>query len=244
MMKKIYILFALTIYITNSYSQNYEITYNIDEYNLRFPDESKTATSLHTIKSAFSKASQYVKDVDFVLKSNNQTAVFNHENSLNSPNDSFNFTQIIIDDCNLNGTVFSDFTSNIQLVDKEVMGQRFVVKKTINSQKWILTKEQAKVLNKTCFIANRKDSITNSKGLFVRNVKAYYTKDISINAGPGNFCGLPGLVLKVIVTAENVNYSITAASINKRPPFKVKQPKGKTITEEELNKLIAKRKFF
>lgn len=70
-----------------------------------------------------------------------------------------------------------------------------------------------------------------------QKVEAWFTQDIETSAGPDNYYGLPGLILKVVVDDGTVEYK--ALSLNTKDNVQVSVPKnGKKITRQEYMKMM------
>lgn len=120
-----------------------------------------------------------------------------------------------------NNTVYSDFTTNESLVQKQVFEQVFLVKDSVRKIKWKITGETRDVAGYTCRRANgiMMDSIY---------VVAFYTDKIHFSGGPETFNGLPGMILEVALPHENVIWratkvtDVTLADNTVAPPKKGK----------------------
>ncbi|MCB0439457.1 MAG: GLPGLI family protein, partial [Mangrovimonas sp.] len=121
---------------------------------------------------------------------------------------------------------------------KNIFGESFVIKTSLNENKWKLTKESKLIGNYYCLKATISYVVSNSQGDFTKQVVAWYCPEIPYNFGPKNYSGLPGLILeltddKIIYTVKNIDFKSGEVEINQLP-------KGKYITQEELNKMAKK----
>jgi GLPGLI family protein len=99
-------------------------------------------------------------------------------------------------------------------------------------KKWKITQETQKIGGYLCYKAIDIES-TNKK----KKPVAWFTPQISINAGPGKIFGLPRLILKI----EEYRKSFTAIKIelNPKEKIKIKKPtKGKRMSHEEFKKFL------
>ena len=71
-------------------------------------------------------------------------------------------------------------------------------------------------------------------------VTAWYTLDIPISQGPGDYWGLPGLILEVSV--RDTKIMCTKIVLNPKEKTELKEPtKGKIVTQEEYDEIVAKK---
>ena len=71
-------------------------------------------------------------------------------------------------------------------------------------------------------------------------VTAWYTPQIPINQGPGEYWGLPGLILEV--SADRTTILCSKIVMNPSEKDEIKAPtKGKEVTKEEYNKIMKKK---
>ena len=128
-----------------------------------------------------------------------------------------------------NNTVYSDFTNNMNIIQKLVFEETFLLKDTIRNIKWKITDETRDIAGYPCRRAN---------GLLLDSiyVVAFYTDKIAVSGGPESFSGLPGMILQVALPHENISWlakNITEGVIDEKlltPPNK-----GKPVNRKQLN---------
>src|SRR5690606_13601200 len=68
-------------------------------------------------------------------------------------------------------------------------------------------------------------------------IVAWYTPQIPIQQGPGEFHGLPGLILEV--QADRTSILCTRIVLNPKTPEEIKKPtRGQKVTQEEYQKIV------
>lgn len=68
-------------------------------------------------------------------------------------------------------------------------------------------------------------------------IEAWYTPMIPVSQGPGDYWGLPGLILEV--SAGNTTLLCSKIVMNPEEKTKIEAPnKGKVVTKKEYNKII------
>lgn len=130
-------------------------------------------------------------------------------------------------------TIYTDLTAGTIVMDKDAMGEQFLVKDNMRQAKWRITDETRDILGYTCRRANGlvSDSIY---------VVAFYTDKIRVSGGPELFSGLPGMILQLNIPHENVSW--TATKITEGTPAKaIAAPqKGKVTDTKTLLSTIKK----
>lgn len=130
-------------------------------------------------------------------------------------------------------TIYSDFSTGSMVMEKDAMGEQFLVKDSLRKVKWRLTDETRDILGYTCRRANGliSDSIY---------VVAFYTDKIRVSGGPELFSGLPGMILQLAIPHENVSWMAT--KVTETAPAKPLTPpqKGKTVNTQQLLSTLQK----
>jgi GLPGLI family protein len=130
------------------------------------------------------------------------------------------------------GPYYFDFkNSNVFRIREE-----YLVQKPASAIEWTITKEQLNLNGFTCFKATAELEFRNRSIVFTKPVTAWFTPELSINAGPNGFCGLPGLIIQL-------EYRNTVTTLNKikyyESPLKVRIPENKKIiTEQKFDSII------
>jgi len=164
-----------------------------------------------------------------------------------------------------NNIYYKDLKQKIYANQTELFGKNFLVKDALPKLDWKLQKESKMIGNYLCFKATaqkkrsspemqfrrpRRGSRTDSKNkpsnkpkdsiAKTVTVTAWYTPQIPISQGPGDFWGLPGLILEV-----NYNKTIllcTKIVLNPKEKKNITIPtKGKEVNQTEYNKIMVKK---
>jgi len=127
----------------------------------------------------------------------------------------------------------------------EIMGKRFLVKDKLPEYKWELSSETKNIGTYTCYKATFSKEVEN-KNITFKNGKslkeiqketiittAWYAPKISVGNGPGNYQGLPGLILEI----NDGKKIIVCTEIILNPSRKV------TIQEPKKGKIVSQNKF-
>lgn len=154
-----------------------------------------------------------------------------------------------------------DYYKNVQngtySVSKDLFGKIFLVNDKLPKLKWVMQNETKKIGKYTVYKATstKKNLIPNTKAMFRKpedakednqeamieqetQITAWYCLDIPINQGPGEYCGLPGLIMEL----HDGKTSILCSKIELKPKetFEIKKPsKGKKVTQAEFDEISA-----
>ena len=136
---------------------------------------------------------------------------------------------------------------------EEFLGQLFLVKDSIQKYDWQLTSETKQVGSYLCFKATYDHEIDLSGfDAFIpdedeveqepqfRTITAWYTPQIPVSNGPGEFGGLPGLILEL--QDGNTNILCSQIVINPSERIAIEEPnKGKEVSQSEFESIQHKK---
>jgi len=101
--------------------------------------------------------------------------------------------------------IYKDFSAKKLLLSDYVGAKKYLITDTLNNFNWNITNERKKIGNFNC-----KKASTVFRGRFY---EAWYTDDVPLRNGPWNFCGLPGLIVKVKDKNSDFVYELTGLSL-------------------------------
>ncbi|MET6991583.1 GLPGLI family protein [Sediminicola arcticus] len=196
----------------------------------------------------------------YVLNFNKEESVFNEEDKLDAisgATDSWgkNFSQ---------GEQYKNVKENALVQSQEFYGKQFLVKDKLQAIEWKMGSESRQIGQYTCFKATasiptaeltwynfswndlRADAETKTDSTVVEatepeikltEVEAWYTPQIPVSHGPGEYWGLPGLILEV--SADNTTMLCSKIVMNPKEKIKIEAPdKGKEITKSLYQETI------
>ncbi|HYV90309.1 MAG TPA: GLPGLI family protein [Chitinophagales bacterium] len=127
---------------------------------------------------------------------------------------------------------FCDLRNSKRIDQRDFMQRKFLITNDLKISDWKLTGKQKMILNYPCQEATRQDKD--------RKITVWFTSAIPVSSGPSAYCGLPGLVLEVII--NDGDQTITATSVtfeNVDASVLVKPKEGKKVSQEEYDKIVA-----
>jgi GLPGLI family protein len=196
----------------------------------------------------------------YVLNFNKEESVFNEEDKLDAisgATDSWgsNFAQ---------GEQYKNVKENALVQSQEFYGKQFLVKDELQAIEWKMGTESKQIGQYMCFKATalvptkeltwydfswsdlRPATTTESDSTEVKptepeikmtEVEAWYTPEIPVSHGPGEYWGLPGLILEV--SAGNTTMLCSKIVMNPKEKIKIEAPdKGKEITKSAYQATI------
>ncbi|CAM1340728.1 GLPGLI family protein [Tenacibaculum amylolyticum] len=196
---------------------------------------------------------------EYVLVFNKEASFFKEEekiDAISGATDSWgkNFSQ---------GDLYKNIKKNQLVQSQEFYGKKFLVKDNLQKIAWKIEKESKKIGQYLCFKATaaiptkeltwynfswsdlrksetKKDSITKEGKKMIEGmtfVEAWYTPQIPVSNGPGEYWGLPGLILEV--SAGDRVMLCSKVIINPKEKIEIEIPeKGEEITKSAYQKTI------
>lgn len=124
------------------------------------------------------------------------------------------------------GKRFANLSTNTVVATRDLMGKKFLVKGEPTDYKWKMTGKSKQVGSYLCQEATWQDSTTQ--------IVAWFTPMIPVQAGPGDYTGLPGLILHMDI--DDGEREITATDIqlgSVDAAVLVEPTEGEEVTQEE-----------
>ena len=191
----------------------------------------------------------------YVLIFNKEESTFNEEDQIDAmagATDTWgsNFSR---------GEQYKNVKDNLILQSQEFYGKKFLVKDKLQTIEWKMGSESKQIGGYTCFKAMasvptaeltwydfswsdiRRQAAADAKDgepeIEMTEVEAWYTLQIPVSHGPGEYWGLPGLILEV--SAGNTTMMCSKIVMNPKETIEIKAPsKGKEITKSEYQSTV------
>ncbi len=159
-------------------------------------------------------------------------------------------------------TIYKDLKAGEYVKRENIMGKDFIVTDKLPTFNWQLHNETKKIGNFTCFkatyvpepdvvVEEEKEETEEDKeekiGLldmatsdYDPTITAWYTPDIQVSNGPGEFHGLPGLIVEV--KQDNTVILLQSIEMNPEKELKLNKPKGgKKMNQKDFDALQKKK---
>ena len=161
------------------------------------------------------------------------------------------------------GPEYKNIKERLYLQDQEFFGKQFLIKEDLAPLEWVMGSETKQIGQYLCFKATAKKVSTavefgpprrgdseekpdSSKEkeeetpVEMVEVTAWYTMQIPVSQGPGEYWGLPGLILEVI--AGNNIMLCNKIVMNPAEKTEIKAPKkGAKVTKQEYKDIVTKK---
>ena len=214
-------------------------------------DEDENSTMSDDMKKQLQAQLHKMNQKTFILNFDQKTSSYIEETTLDVPKPQVGGGDIVMMSFGGSGNA-SVYFKNIKEKrfsnQTEIMGKRFLVKDKLPEYKWELSSETKNIGNYTCYKATFTEEVENIQMTFdIGEAKeekkketiittAWYTPQISVANGPGNYQGLPGLILEI----NDGKKIIVCTEIILKPFEKntIKEPKkGKVVSQNKFLKI-------
>ncbi len=114
---------------------------------------------------------------------------------------------------------------------REFFGKKFLISGDLTDYNWKLTGEQKTILDYTCQKAVLQDTS--------RTLVAWFTPQILVSSGPGEFGKLPGMILEIDINEGESLITASKVKLQALPEDAIVAPKkGKSVTQEEFDQIV------
>ena len=211
-------------------------------------DEDENSTMSDDMKKQLQAQLHKMNQKTFILNFDQKTSSYKEEITLDVPKPQVGGGDIVMMSFGGSGNA-SVYFKNIKEKrfsnQTEIMGKRFLVKDKLPEYKWELSSETKNIGTYTCYKATFSKEVEN-KNITFKNGKsleeiqketiittAWYAPKISVGNGPGNYQGLPGLILEI----NDGKKIIVCTEIILNPSKEI------TIQEPKKGKIVSQKKF-
>jgi len=225
-----------------TYKTNRKIDFNADDSKMN-ADMQKQIQEM--LKKQFQR--------EYSLNFTNSESVYKEVQNLETPKSSGGMT-IIMAGSGISDVLYKNIKEKRYANKRDMMGKLFLIKDDLEKLDWKLEDETKKIGAYQCYKATAKRMRRIQNTLSTMNseeekgepkeeeitITAWYTPEIPISNGPGNYGGLPGLILEVNDGEENILCSKIV--LNPKKEIEIKEPaKGKIIKEQEFEHIMEKK---
>ncbi len=128
------------------------------------------------------------------------------------------------------GKRFVDLSTNSVIATRDLMGKKFLVTGEPENYKWKMTGKSKQVGSYLCQEATWQDSTTQ--------IIAWFTPMIPVQAGPGDYTGLPGVILHMNINEGEREITATEVQLGEVDESALTAPsEGEKVSQEEWTKL-------
>ncbi|WP_418510724.1 GLPGLI family protein [Corallibacter sp.] len=245
---------ALVLFVTQARAQEFTgvATYKSKrKVNVKL-DSTQVSSEMHQkmmdmLKKQFEKT--------YILTFNKEESVYKEEESLGAPQ--AGGMEVVMINTGGADILYKNTKEERYTNQNDVFGKIFLIKDKLKKLDWQFGSETKNIGEYTCYKAtitrerpkivggisvNGDKDLDEEKEPEMENVTitAWYTPQIPVNNGPGDYYGLPGLILEVNDGSETVICSKIV--INPKNEVEITEPKkGKKVTKEEFDSIMEKK---
>lgn len=208
------------------------------------------------MKKRIGERMKKMAEKSYILTFNKIESLYKVDAELQSPTGQNNWRFATVMYGAMDGNLYKNVKSTDLLIEHELFGKQFLVKDKLPKVEWKITGETKQIGTYTCFKATAiktwedfdvtdfrkasKEEDKKNEAAPVVEITAWYTTQIPVNQGPGNYWGLPGLILEI--NDDRTTILCTKIVLNPDDKTKIKVPsKGKEVTNQEYVDLANKK---
>ena len=231
----------------------YKSKTNMDD---SFKIESTSMTE--EMKQKFMESMKKEFEKEYVLTFNKTESVYEEEQKLDAPKPAAGGMMIQMESSN-DGKLYKNIKDKISITEEDFFGKEFLISDSLSTYQWKIEGESKKIGDYTCYKAtytipvtekdkeeynNLKKKQSDSKTqLFMMDepkeqlITVWYTPEIPVSNGPGEYWGLPGLILEA--SFDKTVLLCSKIVLNPKEKVALKVPnKGKKVTKSEYERLV------
>ena len=156
------------------------------------------------------------------------------------------------------GKYYKNIQTKTSAKENEFSGKNFLIKDDLKTYEWKMEQETKMIGENLCFKAttiiempanannfsfgrrnndNKEEAKKEEEKIELVPVTAWYSMDIPVSHGPGDYWGLPGLILEI--NAGNTQIMCTKIVMNPKEKADISEPnKGKVVTQKEYDEML------
>jgi len=225
------------------------------------PDTTKSKNPQQDeMRRKFREALSKGTNQEYVMEFTPTESTYDKVVELAKPSTGDNFSVSFSGGGGASATVYKDLSERTYYKEAEIFGKEFLIVDEFKKYDWQLTQESKMIGNYTCYKATfvpelterqkeakkKKEEEKEAGGLLAqieekdRTITAWWTPEIPVSNGPGEYQGLPGMILEV--KEMNTVLLCTKIEINPERELKIKKPKnGKEINQADFDALEKKK---
>jgi len=252
------LILALALLVAKGHSQDFQgiATYKSKrKVDIKLDSTQVNSEMQQQVKEMLIKQFEKTYNLTF----NKEESVYKEEEALAPPQPSG--MQIVVAQVGGSDILYKNIKEDRYTNQNDVFGKIFLIKDKLQKSDWKLESETKNIGDYTCFKATttreqekrRPGTIRINKGkdadsdeeeqapeMETVTITAWYTPQIPVSTGPGNYHGLPGLILEVNDGTETVICSKIV--LNPKDEIAISEPqKGKEVTQAEFDEIIEKK---
>ncbi len=251
---------AILVFSTSLSAQNFQGKAIYESKTTLNIDFSKTGIPADRVKMIQERMKNNLEST-YELTFNKTASIYKEEEKLDQTTGGGGGMRFMMMRGGVSGNHYKNIQTKKSAKENEFSGKNFLIKDDLVNYDWKMEQETKMIGEQMCFKAttvvdlpvrremrfgrrNMNDDEDKEEEVKPTTepviVTAWYTLDIPINQGPGDYWGLPGLILEV--SARDTKVMCTKIVMNPKEKSEIKEPtKGKLVTQEEYDEMVVKK---
>ena len=176
----------------------------------------------------------------YLLTFNKEESSYKEDESLAPP--SVGRNAVMIMSMGGSGELYKNIKTQRYVKQSDLFGKTFLVQDSLKTLSWDLQSDTKNIGTYTCFKATLEREVVSdldgSKEM--QTVTAWYTPQIPVSQGPGDFWGLPGLILEV--NTDKTTILCSKIIMNPKEKVEIEAPKkGTIVSRSEYTETVKKK---
>jgi GLPGLI family protein len=194
----------------------------------------------------------------FILTFDKTASIYKEEEKLDQSTGGRGGMRFMMMGGGASGKYYKNIQTKTSAKENEFSGKNFLIKDALKTYEWKMEQETKMIGNNLCFKAttiiempanvnnfrfgrrnndNKEEEKEEAEKIELVPVTAWYSMDIPVSHGPGDYWGLPGLILEI--NAGNTQILCTKIVMNPKEKADISEPtKGKVVTEKEYDEIL------
>ncbi|MFA5296801.1 MAG: GLPGLI family protein [Lutibacter sp.] len=194
----------------------------------------------------------------YILTFNKTASIYKEEEKLDQTAGSGPGMRFAMMGGGASGKYYKNLQTKTSAKENEFSGKNFLIKDDLKTYEWKMEQETKMIGENLCFKAttiiempanannfsfgrrnndSKEEEKTEEEKIELVPVTAWYSMDIPVGHGPGDYWGLPGLILEI--NAGNTQIMCTKIVMNPKEKADISEPnKGKVVTQKEYDDML------
>ena len=194
----------------------------------------------------------------YILTFNKTASIYKEEEKLDQTAGSGPGMRFAMMGGGASGKYYKNIQTKKSAKENEFSGKNFLIKDDLKTYEWKMEQETKMIGENLCFKAttiiempanannfsfgrrnnnSKEEEKVEEEKIELVPVTAWYSMDIPVGHGPGDYWGLPGLILEI--NAGNTQIMCTKIVMNPKEKADISEPnKGKVVTQKEYDDML------
>lgn len=231
-----------------------EATYKTSrKMDFKFDDKNQSQAMDDDMKKKLNEMIQKQFQKEYKLTFSTNESIYKEEGKLAAPQPNSGNFQVMVMGNSESNILYKNMKEKRYTNQEDIFGKIFLIQDSLKNKDWKLGSETKFIGQYQCYKATRTIEMEKVTSFSINDseeepkttkemvtITAWYTPEIPVNAGPGMYWGLPGLILEVNDGSETIVCSKIV--LNPKDKVTIKEPtKGKKVNQEKFEEILRKK---